>query len=78
MATIKERLATLEAESKHHTELGESIVDKLDVIHDKLDKRYAGKWVERFNLGMIGLILTAVGSSLVGLVVKATSLIHRG
>lgn len=50
------------------------IDERVEVIQatlKKTDKQFASKWVERFNIGLIGVILLGVGNAMLGLVVKA-------
>jgi FtsZ-binding cell division protein ZapB len=47
-----------ENDKKHEKKL-DFIVDQLSCMNDKLDKRYAGKWVERFVTAVVILFALA-------------------
>jgi hypothetical protein len=70
MATKQEieDLATLKTEVTHIKEdIGElktsvgSLDKKFDAVIDKMEKRYASKWVEKAIIGVVVFVLTSVG-----------------
>ncbi len=55
-----------------------SIKKKVDKRFERIEKRFAAKWVERFNIGFISTVMVAVLLAIVNTVVKAAAVFHRG
>lgn len=67
MPNLQERIAVVEEQTKRLP----LIEKKIDDLHDKLDKKFAGKWVEWFNKTLIGAVVLGGFSAIASAVAKA-------
>lgn len=67
MPTVKEDIAVL----KEQVKALPRIEEKIDTMSDKLDRKFASKWVEWFNKTLIGAVVLGGCTALASVVVKA-------
>jgi hypothetical protein len=59
-ALMNREVIALKDDMKQIKESAKSMERKLDVLLEKSDRKFAAKWVEKFNIGLIATVLLSV------------------
>lgn len=69
LAVVETKIDSVEDTLTQTNEKIDLANEKIDGLIERLDEKYASKWVEKVMAGLIGLVLTSVVGALLALVI---------